>query len=155
MFLTIWPKKFFCVKSHMGTPLDSIFLSHKKKYQLQVWAYLAVQIKKKFGTMEDLMIWFDLTEKKYFLSKVLWEQNSIQFFHTQIDPKVASYWLVSSTLHYNCIRCLSVYRIAIEISINLNIIRVIWHLVGDKSERTSLRFESKIVGKFVKISYLP
>ena len=136
MFWTIWLNNFFLSK----VIWEHHSFTHQKKNQLHVWAYLVVQIKNFFSTIKDLPIWFDLTEKKKICQKSYGKKTRFNFVHTQIDPKVASYWLVSSTLHYNCIRCLSVYRIAIGISINLNIIRVIWHLLGDKSERTSLRF---------------
>ena len=69
------------------------------------------------------------------------------FFTHKIDQKVASYWLVSVTTHYNCIkwqyiRCLKVYRITMGITINLNRISVISNLLDD--ERTSLIFRVKL-----------
>ena len=58
MFSTIWPKNFFFAKTPMGTPLDSIFFTHKKIFQFRFRAHLAVQIKNFFGTIKDIAIWF-------------------------------------------------------------------------------------------------
>ena len=85
MFLTIWLKNFFCAKSHMGTPFEWIFFTHQKKNQLQVRVYFAVQIKKKFGTIKDLPIWF-FGNKGIFVSQtsyghtMVWSSISSDFF---------------------------------------------------------------------------
>ena len=53
---------FLYQKSYGNTNRFKFFNTHFF-FQLQVRAYLPVQIQKKFGTIKDLPIWFDLTEE--------------------------------------------------------------------------------------------
>ena len=75
-------EEFFFVKTHMGTPLHSIFLTHKRNIQLQVRAHLAAQIKNCFGTIKELPIWFFGNEG------ILVSQNS--YGHTMVWSSVWS-----------------------------------------------------------------
>ena len=65
MFRTIWPKNFLCAKSHMGTPFEWNFSTHKKIFQLQVRAYLGVQIKK--NSVQSKTFLYDSLETREFL----------------------------------------------------------------------------------------
>ena len=132
----------------MGTPLDSFFFYTPKKKSVTGLGIFGRSDHFFFSRMKDLMIWSDLTESFLIFVKILMGTKLDSFFFThKIDQKVASYWLVSVTTHYNCIkwqciRCLKVYRLTMEISINLNRISVIWNFLDD--ERTSLRFRVKL-----------
>ena len=110
MFLTIWLKNFFCVKTPMGTPLDSKFFTHKKIFQLPSLAQGGIQIKNYFGKIKDLSIWFFGNEgvlvcQNSYGHIMVWSSFSSDFFvFVRSDQKVASYWLVSVTMHKNCMK---------------------------------------------------
>ena len=59
-------------------------------------------------------------KKIIFVKSLMGKKLDSFFFPHKIDQKVASYWLVSVTTHYNCIewsciRCLKIYRIAMVV----------------------------------------
>ena len=90
----------------MGTLLDWSFFTHIFFFQLQVRAYLAIQIKKKSATIKDLPIWF-FGNKGIFVGQNSYGHKSsflIYFFvFVRSDQKVAPYWLESVTIHKNCL----------------------------------------------------
>ena len=91
MFLTIWRMNFFCAKSHMEKILEWSFFTHQKFFQLQVRAYLAVQIKNLSDTIKDLPIWF-FGNKGIFVS-----QNSCGY--TTVWSSFSSDFLVFVTIN--------------------------------------------------------
>ena len=71
MFSTIWPKNFFGVKSHMGTPLDSIFFPHIFFFSYRsghIWPYRWFFFSVRSKTLLYDSIWpknFNFCQKSY------------------------------------------------------------------------------------------
>ena len=82
IFLTIW-KNFFVAKSHMGTLLEWIFFTQKKN-QLAFREYLNESLKITCKLPKDSSSFLQgYNLNIIFVSKVLWEHHSIDFFSTK------------------------------------------------------------------------
>ena len=107
VFLMIWSKHFFFVKSLMGTSLDWIFFTHNFFFQLGPRAQGGNQMKICFGTIEGLPIWF-FTNKRIFVSQNSYGHKSsfsIDFFvFVRSDQKLLLYWLVLVSTQKNWIK---------------------------------------------------
>ena len=90
MFLTIWLKYFFDVKSPMETPLDSSFFTHNFFFSYQsgyIWPYTWFFFSVRSKTFLYDSIWlknFNFCQKSY------GKKTRVNFFSHKIDQKVAS-----------------------------------------------------------------